>query len=176
MNGSAKKPRLRQAEKRWGIFKMKHSYIIILLFIVLTGQLKGQNSSTWTDFDTLEVYENSVLVDFVTYSDSNIIEQGQAFLYPDSLEIRKSKWLPRFFKTTVPVDSMVLHGIVKSQWKEGKYRIGEYNKGEKLGMTYFDSEGTEISRQEFYNGLRSQWDPEQGTNRYFIHGTKKKKK
>ena len=155
---------------------MKHWYSIILLFILLTGQVNGQHSSTWTDFDTLEVYENSVLVDFVSYSDSNITEEGQAFLYPDSLELRKSKWLPRFFKTTVPADSMVLHGIVKSQWKEGKYRIGKYDNGEKLEMTYFDSEGNEISYQEFYDGLRSQRDPEQGTNRYFIHGTKKKKK
>lgn len=155
---------------------MKHTYIIILLFTMLTIQVKGQNSSTWTDFDTLEVYENSVLVDFVTYLDSNITEQGKAFLYPDSLEVRKSKWLPRFFKMTVPADSMVLHGIVKSQWKEGKYRIGKYDQGEKLEMTYFDSKGNEISYQEFYGGLRSHWDPEQGTNLYIIHGTKKKKK
>ena len=143
---------------------------------MLTTQVKGQNSATWTDFDTLEVYEGSVLVDFVTYSDSNITEEGQAFLYPDSLELRKSKWLPRFFKTTVPADSMVLHGIVKSQWNEGKYRIGKYNQGKKLEMTYFDSEGNEISYLEFYGGLRSHWDPEQGTNLYIIHGTKKKKK
>lgn len=142
---------------------------------MLLTQVKGQNSSTWTDFDTLEVYENSVLVDFVTYSDSNITEEGQAFLYPDSLELRKSNWLPRFFKTTVPADSMVLHGIVKSKWHEGKYRIGKYDNGEKLEMTYFNSEGTVISYQEFYSGRRSQWDPEPGTDRYFIYGIKKKK-
>jgi len=155
---------------------MKHSYIIILLSISLTGQVNGQHASTWTDFDTLEVYENSVLVDFVTYSDSNITEEGRAFLYPDSLELRKSKWLPRFFKTTVPADSMVLHGTVKSEWQDGKYRIGKYDKGEQFEMTYFDSEENEISYQEFYDGLRSPGDPEEGTNRFFIHGTKKKKK
>ncbi len=155
---------------------MKHSYIVILLSILLTGQVNGQQSSSWTDFDTLKVYEDKVFVDFVTYTDSTIAEQGKAFLYPDSLELRKSKWLPRFFKITVPADSMILHGIVKSQWNEGKYRIGKYDKGEKLEMTYFDSQGNEISYQEFYGGLRSQWDPEQGTDRYFIHGTKKKKK
>lgn len=140
--------------------------------MMLTVQVKGQNSSTWTDFDTLEVYENSVLVDFVTYSDSNITEQGQAFLYPDSLELRRSKWIPRFFKTTVQADSMVLHGIVKSQWKEGKYRVGRYDNGEKLEVTYYDSTDTEISRQEFYGNIRNHWDPEQGTNIYIIHGTK----
>ena len=176
LNFGAENPPLRQYPNRWGIFEMKHSYIIILLSISLTGQVNGQNSSTWTDFDTLEVYENSVLVDFVTYSDSNITEEGQAFLYPDSLELRKSKWLPRLFTTTVPADSMVLHGIVKSRWQNGKYRIGKYDKGDKLEMTYFDSNGNEITRQEFYGGWRSEWDPEQGTNRYFIHGTKKKKK
>ena len=154
---------------------MKYTYIIILLFILLTIHVKGQNSSTWTDLDTLEVYENSVLVDYITYLDSNITEQGQAFLYPDSLRVRKSKWLPRFLKTWVPADRVVLHGIVKSQWNEGKYRIGKYDQGEKLEMTYFDPKGNEISYQEFYGGLRSQWDPEQGTNFYIIHGTKKKK-
>lgn len=164
------------SRRSWGIFEMKHTYITILISILLTFEVKGQNPSTWTDFDTLEVYENSVLVDFVTYSDSNLTEEGQAFLYPDSLEIRKSKWLPRFFTTTIPADSMVLHGIVKSQWKEGKYRIGKYDKGKKLEMTYFDSEGNEISYQEFYGGLRSHGDPEQGANRYIINGTKKKKK
>jgi hypothetical protein len=155
---------------------MKRIYIILLLFILLTIHVKGQNNTTWTECDTLEVYENSALVDFVTYLDSNITEQGQALLYAVSLEVRKSKWLPRFFKTTVPADSMVLHGIVKSQWKEGKYRIGQYNKGEKIEMFYYDAEGNEISCQEFYGGLRSQGDPEQGTNLYLIHGTKKRKK
>jgi len=155
---------------------MKHTYIKILLFTLLTVQVKGQNASTITDFDTLAVYENSVLIDFVTYSDSNITEEGQAFLFPCSLELRQYKWLPKFFNTTILADSMVLHGIVKSQWKEGKYRIGKYDNGEKLEMTYFDSEGNKISYQEFYGGMRSQWNPEQGTNRYLIHGTKKKNK
>lgn len=155
---------------------MKISYIITLLFIMLIGQVKGQNSTTWTDFDTLEIYENSVLVDFVTYTDSSISEQGKAFLYPYSFDLRKSKWLPRFFKTTVQADSLVLHGIVKTHWKEGKYRIGNYDNGDKLEMTYFDSERNEITYQEFYDGLRIQWDPESGTNRYIIYGNKKKRK
>lgn len=155
---------------------MKHSYIIIFLSILLTEQVNGQNPSTLTDFDTLEVYENKILVNFISYSDSNIIVQGQAFLYPDSLELRKSKWLPRFFKTTVPADSMVLHGTVVSQWEDGKYRIGKYDNGEKIQMAYYDTNGNMITYREFYGSWRSQWNPEQGTNRYFIHGTKKKKK
>lgn len=136
----------------------------------------AQGNSAWTEIDTLDVYETSVLVDFITYLDSNITEQGQAFLYPDSLEIRKSKWLPRLFKTTVPADSMVLHGMVETQWNEGKYRIGKYDHGEKLEMTYFDCQGNEISRQEFYGVFCSHGDPEQGTNLYIIYGTKKNKK
>jgi hypothetical protein len=121
----------------------------------------------------VEIYEHSVLVDFITYSDSVITEEGQAILSPDSLELRKSKWLPRFFKTTVLVSRMVLHGVVKCELQDGKYRIGKYDKGEKIEMTYFDSEGNEISRQEFYNGLRSEWDSEDGTNRFIVIGTRK---
>lgn len=155
---------------------MKNTYITIIILIVLSLQAKGQSAYSRTDFDTIEVYNNSVLVNFVTYTESIITEEGQAFLYRDSIEIRKSKWLPRFFKKTVPVDRIVLHGIVKSQWKEGKYRIGKYDNGEKLEMAYFDSEGNEISYQEFYRGFRSHSDPEEGTNLYIIHGTKKKKK
>ena len=154
---------------------MKHSYIIIVLSILLTEQVYGQNSSTWTNLDTLEVYKNKVLVYFVTYSDSIITEEGQAFLYPVSLEFRKSKWLPRFFKTTVPADSMVLHGTVITQWNDEKYRIGQYDNGKKIEMIYYDSNGNEITNYEFYGGLRSHRDPEQGTDLYIIHGTEERK-
>jgi len=41
-------------------------------------------------------------------------------------------------------------------------------------MTYFNSSDKEITYDEFYTGLRSQWDPENSSNLYFFHGTKRK--
>ena len=151
-------------------------YIFTIAFLFLTSLvLNGQKVSTWTDVDTLEVYDNMVLVDYVIYSDSFEREKGKAFLYPDSIEIRRSRWLPRFVRKTIPADSMVLHGIVETQGNDGKYRIGKYEYGKKIEMTYYDSNGEKINHQDFYGIFCTHGDPEKGTNRFFIHGTKKKK-
>ena len=159
-----------------GLLKMRKNYILLILSLFITQGTWGQKTSSRTDFDTIKVYSDRVLVDFKTFTDSNLIEQGQAFLYPKSLVIRKSKWLPRFFKTTVQADSLVLHGIVQSYVKNGKYRVGRYENGQKIDMKYYDERGNEIDYQEFYRGLRDYWATEEGTNRYIIHGTKKAKK
>lgn len=155
---------------------MKQTLIIVLISILGAQIGFGQKTSSWTDFDTIQVYDDKVLVDYKSYYNSTMTEEGQAFLYPDSMDVRKSKWLPRFIRTSIPVDRMILHGIIETQGKEGKYRIGKYENGEKKEMTYFDSGGNEITYQDFYGNLRSQGDPEQGTNIYIIHGTKKRKK
>lgn len=158
--------------KRRGILKMKKNYILIILSLFITQGTWGQKNSSRTDFDTIKVYSDRVLVDYKTFTDSFLTEQGQAFLYPKSLVIRKTKWLPRFFKTTVQADSLVLHGIVQSYITNGKYRVGRYENGLKIEMKYYDERGNEIDYQEFYRGLRDYWGTEEGTNRYIIHGTK----
>lgn len=154
---------------------MKQTFIIILLSIIGIQISHGQKTLNWTDVDTLQVYTDKVLVNFRTYSNSNLISNGQSFLYPCMIEVRKSKWLPRFFKTIVSADSVVLHGIVQSQWDDGKYRIGKYENGQVIEMTYYNSSNKIISRQEFYKNLRISWDVEQGINLFIIHGTKEKK-
>ena len=70
---------------------------------------------------------------------------------------------------------MVLDGIVINQRKDGKYRIGKYENGKKIEMTYHDSTGNKIDSNEFYGILYSQTDPEQGTNHFIISGIKTRK-
>ena len=141
----------------------------------MTQIASSQDNSNWTDIDTIQVYSDKILVDTKYYSDSNLIEQEQAYHYPVTLEIRKSKWLPRIFKTTVPADSIVLHGVVKRRGNYGKYRIGKYENGQKTEMTYYNADGIEISYYDFYGAMLPHGDPEQGINIFLIHGTKKKK-
>jgi len=148
---------------------MKKSYFIILILLISTISSFGQKGTNWTDFDTLQVFPDKLHVDYKTFVDSNLTEQGQAFLYPDTIEIRKSRWLPGFIKTEVSVSRVVLHGEVKSQWTEGKYRIGKYENGKKITVIYYSPDGNEITYLEFYEGFRSHWDPEQGTGDYIIH-------
>lgn len=154
---------------------MKNNYFIIIFLVFLTQIASSQVLSNWTDIDTIQVYSDKILVDYRYYSDSNLIEHGRAYHYPATLEIRKSKWLPRIFKTTVPADSIVLHGIVKKNWKYGKYRIGKYVNGHKTEMTYYNAEGIEISYHDFYGAMLFHGDPEKGTSIFLIHGNKKKK-
>ncbi len=154
---------------------MKKVYIITLL-LLLSKMGQGQDVLSWTEFDTLKVYDDKYLVEFTSYTDSSITEKGQGFIYHVSVELRKSKWLPRFIKKTVPADSLILHGTIKTIAENGKWRVGEYNEGTKIDVRYYNSENVEISKEEFYLGLRSQWDREGGTNRYYFYGTKNKKR
>lgn len=154
---------------------MKQTLIIVLTSFLGAQFAFGQKPSSRTDFDTIQVYDDKVLVDYKSYYDSTLTEEGQAFLYPDSMDVRRSKWLPSFMRTTIPVDRMILHGIIETQGKDGKYRIGKYENGDQNEMTYFDSNGNEITYHDFYGNIRSQGDPETGTNRYIIRGIKKRK-
>jgi hypothetical protein len=145
-----------------------------MIFVIQTSL--GQKTKQWTDIDTLETFEDKTYVKFSTYTDSILQKTGTAYLYPCNLEIRKSRLLPRSFKTIVEVDSMVYHGEITNQWKNGKYSKSYYDNGVKYQYTYYDSTDTEIKYREFYEGHRSHWDPEKGNGFYLFYGTKKKKK
>ena len=155
-------------------FKTEYLSVIMIYFLIplyVTAQDKGY----WTEIDTIQIYSQKILVHYRTYKDSTLLEDAQAFLYPRSIEVPKFKLFPCFFKETIPADSIVLHGIVKSYFLNGRYRIGKYQNGSKINMTYYDTTGIEITRQKFYLGYHIQWDPEDGTNSYFVKWNRKRR-
>ena len=146
-------------------------FFIILIFILISISSIAKGSKWWTDIDTLQVFTNKTYVHYKTYKDSILLEDAEAFLYPTVWKLPKYRFFPFFFKKEVKVDSVVSHGTVKSYSSDGKYRIGKYDNGVKLNMTYFDSTGTEISETDFYGeGFRINHDPEQGFNNFLLRG------
>lgn len=153
---------------------------LIFIFSFLTLEAFAQKGKFEWSIDTLEAGSDKSLVYYETYKDSILVGSVNAYFYPITYSV------PRFcafytcilggvFKKEISADSIVLHGSTK-HWRDGNYRIGKYEHGEKIEMTYFDSEGNEISYQDYYGNWKSQWDPEKGTGLFFSHGRKKKNK
>jgi len=149
---------------------MKKNYLTALVVLFSTLFAIGQVDNHHIDIDTITIFSNKVLVDFKSYSDTNLIENIQAYLYTDTTEYKKTRWL--FWSRNIQVvkDSVVYHGTARIYGESGKYRIGKYNNGKKIEMKYFDSKGDIITKYEFYGRLRSQGDHELGYNIFFIHG------
>ena len=128
--------------------------------------------------DTIQKDSEKSYLYYEVYKDSILLETANAYFYPISYSAPKFCPLTicilgKFFKNEVQADNIVFHGTTKN-WKDGKYRIGKYENGEKKEMTYFDSGGNEITYKDFYGNIRSEGDPEHGTNQYIIHGTEKR--
>lgn len=152
---------------------MRHIFIILIIISSTIFTLKAQKTLTNTSvIDTIEIFSNKVLVNYERHRQNELKERGQAFLYPVKIKVRKSKVLPSFIKTQIAADSVVLHGTIRTEWKNGNYRIGEYNYGNKTKMEYFNKLEEQISRDEFYEGIRINYDVEKGINIFFIHGRK----
>ena len=143
---------------------------ISVLFCFFVVSLFSQDYEYKTEVDTIKVYSKKTYVNLkTTYNDSILISDKEAFLYPTLWEVPKYRFFPYFFKEKVEVDSMVLHGTTKNWKLDGKYRIGKYDNGKKLSMKYFDSNGEEISKEEFYEHLqniRGRGDEEKGTGTF----------
>src|SRR5690606_32741597 len=120
----------------------------ILIFLSIVT--RAQQSLSRSEFDTLQTYSDKALIDFKFYKDSVLTKKEQGLLFKDSL---------------------TFHGIVYSKWEKEKFWVGEFKDGQKLNMTYYSKDSTKLTRQAFYEGFRSQWNPENGTI-YFIDGKK----
>ncbi|MBX3163382.1 MAG: hypothetical protein KF900_02790 [Bacteroidetes bacterium] len=154
---------------------MKNAVRIFVALLLLIIVFKSEAQSRRIDIDTLQTYSDKILANYRIYSDSILKEEGQAYLYPDTTKISRSKWLPRFITKQCFVDRAVLHGIVTCFSESGKYRVGKYDNGQKITMNYYNPSNNEITYSEFYgNNLRIDYDPEQGT-KYLFHGKKKVK-
>ncbi|KAA3615256.1 MAG: hypothetical protein D8M58_22085 [Calditrichaeota bacterium] len=156
------------------MFMKLKSKLISCFFIlaIIPVFIEAQQKTYMTEIDTIQCYPGKTLVQYKTYVDSLLSEDGYAFLYSTQLEVPRYKLFPYIFKKEISIDSMVYHGIVKSYFEDGKYRIGKYQNGTKIYMKYFDSTGTEISRNKYYLGIRIHFDPEKGNNHYLIDGIK----
>ncbi|MFK7972072.1 MAG: hypothetical protein AB8F95_17015 [Bacteroidia bacterium] len=156
---------------------MKQTLILIAVLLFTTTLFaKKPRPKIRTDFDTIQVFEAKVQVKFRTYYDSTLRVEAEAFLYPSSIKIRRSRWLPRFIQIKLAADSVVLHGTATTIEKDGKYRIGKYEHGEKIEVHYYNADGNEITRRMYYGNVRSHRDPDSGNQSYFIRGRKKPKK
>ncbi len=145
---------------------------ISILFCFFVVSLFSHDYEYKTEIDTLKVYSKKTFVNLkITFNDSILISDEEAFLYPIIQEFPKYRFFPFFFKEKVVMDSVVLHGNTKNWELDGKYRIGKYDNGKKISMKYFDSKGEEISRDKFYEHLqnvRGRCGEEKGTGTIII--------
>ncbi len=151
---------------------MKKSLIIILTLVGFSGN--AQNLFTWTDIDTLESFDNRVLVNYKIYHDSTLLEKTQAFLYLTTIEVSRFQAFPNLFKKEITADSIVFHGL-RSIYLDNSYRkLEKYNEGNLISITFFNQFGKEISEQEFNHNNHVNGPCGIVNGQYLIHGQKKK--
>jgi len=149
-------------------------YLIILLTLICFS-VNAQVLSAWTDIDTLETFDNKVLVYFKVNNDSILKEEAQAFLYLITIEDSRFKVFPNLFKRETVADSIVFHGLRKIYLKNGYNKIEKHNEGELVSKTFFNQSGIEISEQEFNQNNLIIGPCGDVTGNYFLHGRKMKK-
>lgn len=148
---------------------------LITLLIIISVTLQATETTSWTETDTLEVFEDKVYVRMRTYKDSILTEDIQSYLYPTTIVFPKFRFFPYFFKEEVEADSVVYHGTVKIFDEKGNYRIGKYNNGRVLIMAYYDPSGRLITKDKYYEELRyirGGGDPDKGYGIIRFWGTK----
>ncbi|MBK0404801.1 hypothetical protein I5M27_17550 [Adhaeribacter sp. BT258] len=149
--------------------------IFLSIFIIISLKLQAQEKKSWTDFDTIQIFPNKVLVHFKTFEDSTLIESTQAYLYPTIIKVPKFRLLGIFFfKTELKADSIVYHGTKTSFLSNRFYKIEEFENGLLLkGPMFFDTNGIEITEQEFLAKNNVRGPCGEIIERYFITGQKK---
>lgn len=150
-----------------------NKYLIIILTLVCLSS-NAQNLSTWTDIDTLESFDNMVLVNYKIYHDSTLSEETQAFLYQTTIEVSRFPAIPNLFKREITADSIVFHGLRSIYWDNGYRKLEKYNEGNFISMTFFNQLGEEISEQEFNHNNHVNGPCGIVNGHYLIHGQKKK--
>ncbi|HAS35932.1 MAG TPA: hypothetical protein DCS15_05560 [Flavobacteriales bacterium] len=130
---------------------MKSSIFLGIISLVFSTLCFGQKGESWTEFDTIKVYPGRILLEYKTYIDSVLTEQGGAFHYPDSSKLPKTNTSAKAEESSFSLSEVQLHGTVKHINKDGKYRVGHYVKGRKVSMRYYDADGAEISSKDFGN-------------------------
>src|SRR5688572_18839282 len=148
--------------------------IFLSIFIIISLKLQAQEKKSWTDFDTIKIFDTKILVHYKTYEDSSLIESTQAFLYPTTIKVPKFRLFGNLLKTELKVDSIVYHGTKTSFLSNRFYIVEEFENGLLLkNPLFFDFYGKEITQKEFLekNNLRGPCGEISG--RYFITGKKK---
>jgi antitoxin component YwqK of YwqJK toxin-antitoxin module len=145
--------------------------ILIITFIGLN--VSAQKGKYQTDFDTLEVFKEKILVHYKTYLNNNLIVESTSFLYPKTHKLPRYQLTGNLIKVTVQLDSIVRHGTTKRYFEDGTTKVIEYVSGQELSSIFYDKEGKEISHQEFLSKNLIIGPCGTITGEYFIHGRKK---
>ena len=150
---------------------------IIALFFILVGLLPvyGQQNEFIYDFDTLEVYENKTLVIIKEYENGKLIEESTTFLFPVTRSIPKFRLTGNLIKTKVYMDSIVRHGPSTKFYSDNRKKVIEYENGTQIRFRYFDSNGQDVTREEFGEEPGKIGPCGKVKGEYFFHGRKKEK-
>jgi hypothetical protein len=160
---------------------MKYRLTLIILFIS-TFNLCAQKQLTRTEIDTIEIFSNKSLVEYRIYSDSNLIEEAQAFLHPTLLKVSRFRIFQNIFTTEVQADSIVFHGKRIEYQANGHYQSEMYENGSLVNVAFYDSTGQEINESEFKQGdltigtcgIGMGMGMGMGMGNYFFYGKKEK--
>lgn len=101
-----------------------------------------------------------------SFKDSSQTSDYHGYVYPDSIK-HENKNLFRSKVSYQRCDSLVKDRRYFNTWQDGKYVIGNFDKGKLLSMVYYDSTGISISRRDFYQGIHFHGKPmEHGIERF----------
>lgn len=128
--------------------KMKH-ILIILTFTLIGVSSIAQKIDSWSELDTIRKFPDKTLIHFVTYNDSIIIKECQAYFFPIKMEFPRFRIFQQWLTKEIDADSLVYHGETITYLDEGYFMIETFENGSLRSKVYFDSSGKEIPEHPF---------------------------
>jgi hypothetical protein len=151
---------------------MMKKILLILAFTFSSNVLLAQKTSFYSEFDTIKIYPDKMLIDYKLYSDSVLSEHFQAFFHPIVRKVPRFRLLGDLFKTNIHLDSLVFHGnrITYNENRASKTEV--YEDGLLLSTFFYDAEKSPISKREFQGNSRILGPCGEITGHYFSYGRK----
>lgn len=92
--------------------------------------------------DTLSLHHDSAWVNIRHYKNGNLIEEGTAFLRPDTYSVSR-RWVG---KRTMYVERVIRHGQTNEYLCDSQRAVTHYDMGIKRETSYYDCTGAFIPR------------------------------